>query len=89
MKECEYLAGVATEIAEQRLGLGLSTRTVAEAIGVSASSISAWERGKTSPSAYSLYLLQQYFRQQHAAVLPDGAAHSKKLQRASGLVAAR
>lgn len=89
MKESEYLAGVAAELAEQRRGLGLSMRTVAEAVGCSASAIGVWERGEASPSAYSLYKLQLYFRQQHAAVLPDGAAHSKKLQRASGLESAR
>ncbi len=41
---------------------GISKRTLAGAIGVSAMSVSDWSNGNVQPTAENIYLIAEYFR---------------------------
>jgi transcriptional regulator with XRE-family HTH domain len=58
----EYNRNLGTWIRLQRTLFGMSQLALAAAIGVSPSSIVAWEAGKGTMLAYSRSLLGQYFK---------------------------
>jgi transcriptional regulator with XRE-family HTH domain len=58
----EYNRNLGAWIRSQRTLLGVSRSALAEAIGVSPSSISAWESGRGTMLAYSRSLLGKYFK---------------------------
>jgi len=59
-----YSQGVAEWIREQRKTLGISQEELAEAVGVSQSSITNWEAARGMISSHSHALLKAYFKQQ-------------------------
>jgi transcriptional regulator with XRE-family HTH domain len=58
----EYNRSLGTWIRSQRTLLGVSQVALAEAIGVSPSSIVAWEAGRGTMLAYSRSLLGKFFK---------------------------
>jgi transcriptional regulator with XRE-family HTH domain len=52
-----------------RLEAGLSTQAVAEIVGVSASAVNAWERGKTGPTAKRIPKLAKALKKSPSAII--------------------
>lgn len=61
-REAAYRKTVGNAIRRQRLALGQNQTDVAVGIGASAASISSWEAGKSTLSAYWHAQLSAYFK---------------------------
>lgn|GEM_PF-2364265 len=67
MSKRAYMVSAGDELRRSRRDLGLTQAQVAEAIGVSASSINSWENGTGGVmSAYSHDLLHRFFKEAQA-----------------------